>query len=124
MRMGWPQATRAIMYTDPSKQEWHMATQASQTTQGIPEGRSLSEDEAIEVQKNLAQTNFGMSLDEFETAWKAGKFDDRNSHNKAVSLAMLVPECQDDRCVAGLLPKRSITIDSTSKDSSPASRTP
>ena len=73
-----------------------MTTQASQTPQDISQGRSLTEEEAGEVKENLAQTNFGMSLDEFVTAWKAGKFDDRKMHNKAVSLAMLVPECWDD----------------------------
>ena len=73
-----------------------MATQASHTTQGIPQGRSLTKEEAREVQENLAQTNFSMSLEEFVTAWKAGKFDDRKTHNKAVSLAMLVPECWND----------------------------
>ncbi len=73
-----------------------MATQASQTTQDIPQGRSLTEEEAREVQENLAQGNFGMSLDEFVTAWKTGQFEDRETHNKAVSLAMLVPECWND----------------------------
>lgn len=68
-----------------------MATQASHTPQDIPQGRSLSEEEAREVQENLAQTNFGMTLDKFVTAWKAGKFgSDREKHNNAVSLAMLV----------------------------------
>ena len=73
-----------------------MTTQASQTAHDVSQGRSLTEEEARDVQENLAQTNFGMSLDEFVTAWKAGKFDDREVHNKAVSLAMLVPECWND----------------------------
>ena len=73
-----------------------MATQASQTAREIPQGRSLTEEEAGEVQEDLAQTNFNMSLDDFVKSWKAGKFDDRKIHNKDVSLAMLVPECWND----------------------------
>ena len=73
-----------------------MATRASQTMADIPQGRSLTEDETRKIQENLARTNFGMSLDEFVKAWKAGEFDnDRERHNKVVSLAMLVPECWD-----------------------------
>lgn len=74
-----------------------MATQASKLTREIPEGRHLSEEEAWEVQENLAQTDFGMSRDEFIEAWKAGEFDnDRERHNRVVSLAMLIPECWND----------------------------
>ena len=74
-----------------------MAIQSSQTTRHVPQGRSLTEGEAREVQENLAQTNFGMSLGEFVNAWKSGEFDnDRERHNKAVSLAMLIPKCWND----------------------------
>lgn len=74
-----------------------MATQTSQTTRELPEGRLLSEDEARMIQENLARENFGMTLDEFIEAWKSGGFDDdRERHNKVVSLAMLIPECWDD----------------------------
>ena len=74
-----------------------MARQAPQTIQMNPQGRSLTEEEAKEVQENLARANFDMSLDEFVRAWKAGEFDnDRERHSKVVSLAMLVPECWDD----------------------------
>ena len=74
-----------------------MAPQASQTTSQISQGRSLTEEEAREVQQKLARTNFGMSLDEFVEAWRTGAFDnDRESHNNVVSLAMLVPECWDE----------------------------
>ena len=69
---------------------------ATQTTQGIPQGRSLTEVEARKVHENLAQTTFNMSLDEFVAAWKVGEFEDRKKHNRAVSLAMLVLECWDD----------------------------
>ena len=44
-----------------------MATQASQTTPMIPQGRSLTAEEATEVQENLARANFGMSLAEFSS---------------------------------------------------------
>lgn len=74
-----------------------MATRTSQTIRVLPEGRLLSEDEARMIQENLARENFGMTLDEFIEAWKAGGFDDdRERHNKVVSLAMLIPECWDD----------------------------
>ena len=81
----------------PLTWRWLMATQASQTTPMIPQGRSLTAEEATEVQENLARANFGMSLAEFVRVWKAGEFDnDRERHSKVVSLAMLVPECWDD----------------------------
>ena len=74
-----------------------MATQISQTTQEKSQGRMLSEDEARMIQENLARQNFGMTLNEFIESWKAGEFDDdRERHNKVVSLAMLIPECWDD----------------------------
>ena len=70
-----------------------MATQTSKTTQETLQGRFLTEAEAREMKENLAQTNFGMSLDEFTKAWKAGEFEgDRERHNKVVSLAMMLPE--------------------------------
>ena len=81
----------------PTHGRWLMARQASQTTRMNPQGRSLTEEEATEVQENLAQANFGMSLDEVVRSWKAGEFDnDRERHSKVISLAMLVPECWDD----------------------------
>ena len=75
-----------------------MATRTSQKIrETTSKGRMLSEDEARGIQENLARENFGMTLDEFIKAWKAGKFDDdRERHNSVVSLAMLVPECWDD----------------------------
>ena len=59
----------------------------------IPEGRMLTEEEDREMKETLARKNFGMSLDEFTEAWKAGKFDnDRERHGKVVALAMMLPE--------------------------------
>ena len=74
-----------------------MATQTSQTIrETTSNGRMLSEDEARGLQDNLARENFGITLDQFIKAWKAGEFDDdRERHNKVVSLAMLIPECWD-----------------------------
>ena len=53
----------------------------------------LTEEEDREMKENLARKNFGMSLDEFTEAWKAGKFDnDRERHGNVVALAMMLPE--------------------------------
>ena len=66
-----------------------MATAIHKTRQA----RFLTEDEAREMKENLAQTNFGMSLDEFTEAWKAGKFDDdEERHGDVIGLAMMLPE--------------------------------
>ena len=74
-----------------------MATQTSQTAQDTSPARFLTEDEAWDMKENLARTNFGMSLDEFTRAWKAGEFDhDRERHHKVISLAMMLPEYWED----------------------------
>ena len=74
-----------------------MATQVSQKVQDTRSARFLTEEEAREMKENLARTNFGMSLDEFTRAWKAGEFDDdRENHHKVVSLAMMLPEYWED----------------------------
>lgn len=45
------------------------------------------------MKENLAQRNFGMSLDEFTEAWKAGKFDDDHErHGDVMFLAKMLPE--------------------------------
>ena len=45
------------------------------------------------MRENLAQKNFGMSLDEFTVAWKAGKFDDdQERHGDVIFLAKMLPE--------------------------------
>ena len=74
-----------------------MATRVSQKVQDMRSARFLSEEEAREMKENLAQTNFGMSLDEFTRAWMAGEFDqDQENHHKVVSLAMMLPEYWED----------------------------
>ena len=71
-----------------------MLIKPSQTTdEDLPQGRMLTEEEDREMKETLARKNFGMSLDEFTEAWKAGKFDnDRERHGKVVALAMMLPE--------------------------------
>ena len=59
----------------------------------LPQGRMLTAEEDREMQENLAQKNFGMSLDEFTKAWKSGKFDgDKEKHGDVVFLASMLPE--------------------------------
>ena len=59
----------------------------------VPKPIFLTEEEAREMKENLARKHFGMSLDEFFEAWKAGKFDDdRERHGEVISLAMMIPE--------------------------------
>ena len=71
-----------------------MLTKPSEITdKDLPQGRMLTEKEDREMKENLARRNFGMSLDEFTEAWKAGEFDnDRERHGKVVALAMMLPE--------------------------------
>ena len=59
----------------------------------LPQGRMLTDEEDRQMKENLAQRNFGMSLEEFTAAWQAGEVDgDRERHGKVISLAMLLPE--------------------------------
>ena len=70
-----------------------MLTKPSQKTEEIPQGRILTEQESQAMKENLARKNFGMSLEEFTKAWKAGDFDDDpERHGDVVSLAMMLPE--------------------------------
>ena len=63
------------------------------TDEDLPQGRMLTEEEDREMKENLAKKNFGMTLDEFTEAWKAGEFEgDRERHGKVVALAMMLPE--------------------------------
>ena len=74
-----------------------MLTKPSHKTEEIPQGRVLDEQEFLELKENLARTNFGMSLEEFTQAWKAGDFDDDpERHGDVVSLAMMLPEYWTD----------------------------
>ena len=53
----------------------------------------LTEEESWAIIEELARTNFGMSLDEFRKAWKAGEFDDDHErHGDVIDLAMMLPE--------------------------------
>lgn len=74
-----------------------MLTEPSQKTEKTPRVRILNEQEFLEIKENLAQTNFGMSLEEFTKAWKAGAFDDDQArHGDVISLAMMLPEYWTD----------------------------
>lgn len=75
-----------------------MLTKPSKTSdEDIPQGRMLTEEEDREMKENLARRNFGMSLDEFAEAWKAGKFDgDKERHGDVVFLASMLPEYWTD----------------------------
>ena len=67
------------------------------TDEDLPKPRILTEEESLAMRENLARKNFGMSLDEFRKAWKAGEFDGhRERHGKVISLAMLLPEYWED----------------------------
>ena len=75
-----------------------MLTKPSKTIdEDLPQGRMLTEQESQEMKENLAREHFGMSLEEFAAAWKAGKFDnDQSKHEDVVSLAMMLPEYWSD----------------------------
>ena len=75
-----------------------MLTKPSEITdKDLPQGRMLTEKEDREMKENLARRNFGMSLDEFTEAWKAGEFDgDRERHGRVIALAMMLPEYWED----------------------------
>ena len=77
------------MLTEPS--------QKSEKTEEIPQVRILNEQEFLAMKEKLAQSRFGMSLEEFTQAWKAGEFDDDTErHGDVVSLAMMLPEYWTD----------------------------
>ncbi len=74
-----------------------MLTKPSQKTEEIPQVRILDEQEFLAMKERLAQKRFGMSLEEFTKAWKAGEFDnDPERHGDVVSLAMMLPEYWTD----------------------------
>lgn len=74
-----------------------MLIKPSQNTEDIPQVRFLSEQEFLAMKEKLAQKRFGMSLEEFTEAWKAGEFDDDSErHGDVVSLAMMLPEYWTD----------------------------
>lgn len=70
-----------------------MTTKSKKEDIQVPKPIFLTEQEAQEMKENLARKHFGMSLDEFFEAWKAGEFDDdRERHGEVISLAMMIPE--------------------------------
>lgn len=70
-----------------------MLTETSDISRQVEQNHFLTEEEDRAIMEDLAQTNFGMSLDEFVRAWKAGQFDnDKKRHSDVVSLAMMLPE--------------------------------
>ena len=67
------------------------------TDEDLPQPRILTEEESRQMKENLAQKNFGMSLEEFTKAWLAGEFDgDRERHGRVIALAMMLPEYWED----------------------------
>ena len=67
------------------------------TDEDLPQPRMLTEEESMQMKENLAQKDFGMSLEEFKKAWLAGEFDgDRERHGRVIALAMMLPEYWED----------------------------
>ena len=67
------------------------------TDEDLPEPRMLTEEESRQMKENLAQKDFGMSLEEFTKAWLAGEFGgDRELHGRVIALAMMLPEYWED----------------------------
>ena len=74
-----------------------MVAETSETIHQATHDHFLTEEEDRSIMEDLAQTNFGMSLDEFIRAWKSGKFDnDKRRHGDVISLAMMTPEYWND----------------------------
>ena len=74
-----------------------MLTETSDISRQVEQNHFLTEEEDLAIMEDLARTNFGMSLDEFTQAWKAGRFDDdKKRHGDVVSLAMMLPEYWND----------------------------
>ena len=71
-----------------------MATESENTDEIlVPEPVFLTEEESVAIREREAREKFGMTLDEFFKAWKAGKFDDTpENHVKSIGLAMTFPE--------------------------------
>ena len=74
-----------------------MVAQPSETNQRETQQIFLAEEEEQAVMENLAQAKFGMNLEDFATAWRAGQFDeDHERHSDVVGLAMKLPEYWSD----------------------------
>ena len=74
-----------------------MRPETSDTPHLTEQSRFLAEEESRAIMENQARTKFGMGLDEFREAWKAGEFDDDyERHSDVVRLAMKLPEYWND----------------------------
>ncbi len=87
--------------TDPrkppflSEEEWRKIPETIPDSE-LPKPIFYTEEEWREMREREAQENFGMSLDEFFKAWKAGKFNGKPElHDDVVSLAMTIPKAWD-----------------------------
>ncbi len=70
-----------------------MLTKTSDISHETSEIRFLTEEEDLAMKEELAQKNFGMSLDQCIKAYQSGQFDnDEERHNEVVSLVMMLPE--------------------------------
>ena len=74
-----------------------MLTKPSQKIEEMVDGRVLTEEEARKMREDLAQTNFGMTVEEFTKAWSARDFDDdQDRHGDVISLVMMLSEYWTD----------------------------
>ena len=87
--------------TDPrkpphvSEEEWSNIPETIPDSE-LPKPIFYTEEEWREMREREAQENFGMSLDEFFEAWKAGEFNGKPEiHDDVISLAMTIPEAWD-----------------------------
>ena len=75
-----------------SDEEWSKIPETI-PDEDLPKPIFYTEEEWREIREREAQENFGMSLDEFFEAWKAGEFDGKPEiHDDVISLAMTIPE--------------------------------
>lgn len=93
--------TQKIEGADPrkpphvSEEEWRNIPETIPDSE-LPKPILYTEEEWREMREREAQENFGMSLDEFFEAWKAGKFNGKPEiHDDVISLAMTIPEAWD-----------------------------
>ena len=93
--------TQKIEASDPrkpphvSEEEWQKIPETIPDSE-LPKPIFYTEEEWRDMREREAQENFGMSLDEFFEAWKAGEFKDKPElHIKVVRLAMTIPEAWD-----------------------------
>lgn len=81
--------------THVSEEEWQNIPDTIPDSE-LPKPIFYTEEEWRDIREREAQENFGMSLDEFFQAWKAGEFNGKPEiHSKVVRLAMTIPEAWD-----------------------------